>query len=257
VTIGDNVTVKSGVQLWDGIVLEQDVFVGPNVTFTNDKYPRSKLYPEKFLETIVKRGASIGAAATILPGIIIGTNAIVGAGSVVSRDVPDNAIVAGNPARIIDYVTTERSQVNPLLRGEPESEVVYVKGVTLHELTLINDMRGNLTVGEFGKEIPFAAKRYFTIFDVPHNKVRGAHAHKECHQFLVCIKGSCHLVADDGKQRQEFILDTANKGIYLPPMVWGIQYKYSIDAVLIVFASDFYDDDDYVRDYGVFLDMVT
>ena len=106
VEVGDNVTVKSGVQLWDGVRLEDNVFVGPNVTFTNDVFPRSKVYPDSFEKTVVKRGASIGANATILPGVSIGEGAMVGAGSVVTRSVPPNAIVVGNPARIIGYVST-------------------------------------------------------------------------------------------------------------------------------------------------------
>ena len=92
VIIGDNVTVKSGVQLWDGIRIEDYVFIGPNVTFTNDLYPRSKKYPEKFLQTIVKKGASIGANSTILPGITIGENAMIAAGSIVTKDVPANTL---------------------------------------------------------------------------------------------------------------------------------------------------------------------
>jgi acetyltransferase-like isoleucine patch superfamily enzyme len=101
VVIGDDVTIKCGVQLWDGIRLQNKVFVGPNVTFTNDKTPRSKSYPEAFEQTTVKEGASIGANATILPGITIGVNAMVGAGAVVTRDVPDRATVVGNPAKIV------------------------------------------------------------------------------------------------------------------------------------------------------------
>lgn len=104
VKIGDRVTVKCGVQLWDGTVVEDDVFIGPNATFTNDIFPRSKIYPDKFLRTIVKKGASIGANATILPGLTIGENAMVGAGSVVTKSVPDNAIVMGNPAIVTGYV---------------------------------------------------------------------------------------------------------------------------------------------------------
>lgn len=92
VIVGDNVTVKSGVQLWDGIRIEDNVFIGPNVTFTNDLYPRSKKYPEKFLQTIVKKGASIGANATILPGVTIGENAMIAAGSIVTKDVPANTL---------------------------------------------------------------------------------------------------------------------------------------------------------------------
>ncbi|WP_282666866.1 acyltransferase [Pseudoalteromonas shioyasakiensis] len=101
VIIGHRVTVKSGVQLWDGVTIEDDVFIGPNVTFTNDIRPRSKHYPDKFLNTVVCKGASIGANATILPGIKIGEYAMVGAGSVVTKDVRANTIVVGNPAKEI------------------------------------------------------------------------------------------------------------------------------------------------------------
>lgn len=104
VIVGDNVTVKSGVQLWDGLRVEDNVFIGPNVTFTNDKFPRSKQYPDQFPQTIVRQGASIGGGAVILPNIIIGKSAMVGAGAVVTRNVPDRAIIVGNPARIIGYV---------------------------------------------------------------------------------------------------------------------------------------------------------
>ncbi|MCU4622095.1 WxcM-like domain-containing protein [Acinetobacter radioresistens] len=104
VIIGNNVTIKSGVYVWDGITLEDNVFIGPCVAFTNDKKPRSKQYPEKFPQTIVEMGASIGANATILPGIRIGQNALIGAGAVVTKDVPENAIVIGNPAFIKGYI---------------------------------------------------------------------------------------------------------------------------------------------------------
>jgi len=104
VIIGDRVTVKSGVQLWDGLRIEDDVFIGPNVTFTNDPFPRSKQYPPAFAVRTVKAGASIGGGATILPGITIGRGAMVGAGAVVTKSVPDNAVVVGNPARIVRYL---------------------------------------------------------------------------------------------------------------------------------------------------------
>jgi acetyltransferase-like isoleucine patch superfamily enzyme len=104
VTLGNRVTVKSGVYLWDGVHLADDVFVGPNVTFANDKYPRSKRHLEAYPRTQVLRGASIGAGAIILPGITIGELAIIGAGAVVTKDVPSRAVVIGNPARIQRYV---------------------------------------------------------------------------------------------------------------------------------------------------------
>lgn len=97
--IGDRVTLKSGVYIWDGVTLEDDVFCGPNAVFTNDKVPRSRIRPELFLKTLVKRGASVGAGAVILPGLTIGENAIVGAGAVVTKDVPAAETWVGNPAR--------------------------------------------------------------------------------------------------------------------------------------------------------------
>ena len=100
VTVGNLVTIKSGVQLWDGVTIEDGVFIGPNVTFTNDKFPRSKQYKEP-LKTLVKKNASIGANATVLCGITIGENAMVAAGAVVTKDVPANTVVAGNPATIM------------------------------------------------------------------------------------------------------------------------------------------------------------
>ncbi|MDH1333218.1 N-acetyltransferase [Comamonas thiooxydans] len=104
VIIGNNVTVKSGVYIWDGTRIEDNVFLGPNATLTNDPMPRSKQYPERFSGITLKKGCSIGANATILPGITIGENAMVGAGAVVTKDVPANTVVAGNPAKIIRYL---------------------------------------------------------------------------------------------------------------------------------------------------------
>jgi UDP-2-acetamido-3-amino-2,3-dideoxy-glucuronate N-acetyltransferase len=104
VVVGDNVTIKSGVFIWDGIVIEDNVFIGPNVTFTNDKYPKSKIYPAKFQKTKIKNGASIGANATILGGIEIGENSLIGAGSVVTKSIPSNEIWAGNPARFVKKI---------------------------------------------------------------------------------------------------------------------------------------------------------
>jgi acetyltransferase-like isoleucine patch superfamily enzyme len=104
VVLGDRVTLKSGVSLWDGLTIEDDVFIGPCVAFSNDKYPRSKIIPDAFQRTLVKRGASIGANATILPGVVLGKNCMVGAGSVVTRDVPDNAVVMGCPAKVVRYI---------------------------------------------------------------------------------------------------------------------------------------------------------
>ena len=108
VLIGDRVTVKSGVQIWDGLRIEDDVFIGPNATFTNDPFPRSKVRPEAFALTTIKSGASIGAGAVILPGITIGRRAMVGAGAVVTQDVEPGSLVVGNPARHVRWLDDAR-----------------------------------------------------------------------------------------------------------------------------------------------------
>lgn len=105
VVVGNNVTVKSGVQLWDGVRIGDNVFIGPNVTFTNDIVPRSKVYPSSFRKTIVENGASIGANSTIVAGITIGIYALIGAGSVITKDVPEFTVWYGNPAKHMGFIT--------------------------------------------------------------------------------------------------------------------------------------------------------
>lgn len=260
VVVGNRVTIKSGVQLWDGITLEDDVFVGPNATFTNDPFPRSKQYPESFARTIIRKGASIGANATILPGITVGQCAMIGAGTVVTKDVPPFAIVVGNPARIIGYVQANKNNA-PARSSMPNSitdakDILGVRGVRLYDLPIVSDLRGNLTFAEHETSLPFVPKRYFLVFSVPSKDVRGEHAHRECHQFLVCVKGNCSVVVDDGQNRAEVLLNRPNLGIHIPPLVWATEYKYSEDAVLMVLASDVYKPEDYIRDYDTFLEVV-
>jgi UDP-2-acetamido-3-amino-2,3-dideoxy-glucuronate N-acetyltransferase len=160
----------------------------------------------------VRAGASIGANAAILPGLTIGKKAQVSAGAVVTHDVPPYAIVTGNPARIIGYVDSHQAHQTPLVRldkGElaPKSRV-RVRGVTIHQLPIITDLRGNLTVGELGRELPFAPQRYFVVFEVQSREVRGEHAHRTLQQFFVCLKGDCSLVVDDGENRAELLLNS-------------------------------------------------
>jgi acetyltransferase-like isoleucine patch superfamily enzyme len=258
VVVGDRVTVKSGVQLWDGVTLEDDVFVGPNATFTNDPFPRSKQYPESFSRTVIRKGASIGANATILPGVTVGQHAMVGAGSVVTKDVPPYAIVVGNPARITGYVTAEKRRgkesAHEITQGI--SKELNVRGAKVYDLPILTDLRGSLSFAEYEGLLPFIPKRYFLVFDVPSREIRGEHAHRECHQFLVCIKGNCSVVVDDGTNRADILLNSPGIGLHIPSMVWATEYKYSPDAVLLVLASDIYRADDYIRDYDEFLKEV-
>jgi UDP-2-acetamido-3-amino-2,3-dideoxy-glucuronate N-acetyltransferase len=259
VVIGDRVTIKCGVQVWDGISIEDDVFIGPNATFTNDRFPRSKVYPEAFARTIIRQGASIGANATILPGIEIGVGAMVGAGAVVTRSVPPNAIVVGNPARIKGYVTDtlEADTLPHQMLEQSEPAQLHVGGASLHILKVAKDMRGELSVGEFGSHVPFTPRRYFLVYNVPGREVRGEHAHRVCEQFLICVRGSCSVLLDDGQRRTEVTLNRPELGLYMPAMIWGTQYRYSPDAVLLVFASHSYDPEDYIRSYDEFRSVVS
>ena len=268
VRVGNNVTIKSGVQLWDGVRVEDDVFIGPNVTFMNDIFPRSKKYPAKFLETVLEKGSSIGGNATLLPGITVGREAMVGAGSVVTKNVPPFAVVRGNPARIISYLGQEGEQstgrpsvlvATDLYDSVKKDRVpipIDIGSCALWPLPAFKDMRGSLVVTQYADDLPFQPKRSFFVYGVSHTRVRGEHAHKVCEQFLVAVHGEISVVVDNGRNRKEIKLDNPRIGLYVPPGIWGIQYKYSSDAVLAVFASHEYDDDDYIRQYSDFLSYI-
>jgi UDP-2-acetamido-3-amino-2,3-dideoxy-glucuronate N-acetyltransferase len=132
-----------------------------------------------------------------------------------------------------------------------------VRGVTIHRLPIAEDSRGRLSVAEVGTHLPFAPRRYFTVFDVPPETVRGDHAHRVCQQFLVAVRGSVIVVVDDGQTSEEWTLDTPGIGLYVPPMVWARQHRYSPDAVLLVLASEPYEASDYIRDYDEFRRLIS
>ncbi len=251
VVVGDRVTIKCGVQLWDGLAIEDDVFIGPNVTFTNDHLPRSRQRPDAFAETVIRAGASIGANATILPGITIGRNAMIAAGAVITRDVPAHTIVKGNPARISGYTRNQLAATTGEEYSAPPA--ASLRGVELIQLRSVSDLRGDLLAVEFAKDIPFNTARMFTVMNVPSHYIRGEHAHKECHQLLVCLQGSVTVAADNGNERAEWVLASPNIGLHIQPYIWAAQYRYSTDAVLAVFASHPYNANDYIRDYEEYL----
>jgi UDP-2-acetamido-3-amino-2,3-dideoxy-glucuronate N-acetyltransferase len=242
--IGDRVTIQCGVQLWEGVTLEDDVFVGPNATFTCD--PRSRR-PPAHVRTLVRRGASIGANATILSGITIGSDAMIGAGAVVTHDVPARAIVMGNPGYVAGYMDCEEQARS---KPAPGQNAAFLIGrATLHRLPRITDHRGHLSFAELNQSLPFSVSRYFLVFGVPNREIRGEHAHRTLHQYLVAVHGSCAVRVFDGKRSEEIVLDRPDCALHVPPMVWTTQYKYSPDAVLLVLASDVYREEDYIRDF--------
>lgn len=204
--------------------------------------------------------ASIGAGAIIAARVEVGGDAVVAEGAVVTRSVPRATVVEGNPARIAGYVgmgtglPMEPVRQEIVIGGEEPSIVeTAVRGVQVHRLPAVRDLRGSLVAGELEGRLPFIARRFFIVHDVPGAEVRGEHAHYACHQFLICTGGQVHVIADDGENREEFVLDDNRTGVYLPPMVWGTQYRYSPDCSLLVLASHPYDAGDYIRDYDTFL----
>lgn len=242
--VGTETVIDGMLILPSHVIVESGVRIGVGVRFVAPGSPEAA--------TRVHAGAQIGAGAIIHAGVTIGTQAVVAPGSIVQRAIPSMAIVEGAPTRIVGYVGVQPAIASARPEAGKTIEFSSVRGVALHRLPRVEDIRGNLTVGEFNRSIPFDVKRYFMVFDVPSIETRGEHAHRECHQFLVCAHGRCTVVADDGFNRQEFQLNSPDIGLHLPPLVWGIQYNYSADAVLLVLASHYYDSRDYIRDYAEF-----
>lgn len=254
--VGDRVTVERGAHLWAGVEIEDDVFVGPQAIFTNSPSSRSGDGQGTPLRTIVRAGASVGANTTILPGVEIGRGAQVVAGAVVTESVPPHAVVGGSPARIQDYIDSVPSpaQAGTPVGREPGVTPLGVRGVHLQRFPEFSDLRGRLTAGELPNEsVPFVPQRWFLVYDVPSREVRGAHAHRVCHQFLICVSGQVSVAVDDGTQRAEVLLDEPTVGLYVPPYIWASQFRYTDQSVLLALASHRYDADDYIREYDVFL----
>jgi dTDP-4-dehydrorhamnose 3,5-epimerase-like enzyme len=201
----------------------------------------------------VHDGASIGANATLLPGVTIGRGAMVGAGAVVTHDVPANAVVVGNPARIVGYLDDVQVAGSAASTPAATPAGALPPGVQVLDAPIVADLRGSLVAHELADLLPFTPARSFVVFDVPSQHVRGEHAHRQCWQFLTCVHGQVTVHVDDGERRAEVVLDTPGRGVVVPPMVWASQFGYSPDAVLVVLASLPYDPTDYIRDYEEYL----
>ena len=211
----------------------------------------------------IRERAKIEAAAVIGEGVTIGQGAGVRPGAVVLRSIPANSIVEGNPAQVVGYARSSVREEADAPRHvdinsfsdipRPGRISLGVDDSALYLMRRVTDARGALTVGEVPSEVPFAPARYFAVFDVPSVELRGEHAHKQCQQFLICLNGTCRVLLDNGEERCEVTLDRPEMGVFMPNMIWGTQYRYSRDAVLLVFASHTYDPDDYIRDYDEFI----
>ena len=258
--IGPEVVLGNRVQVGPGAVIIGRCRIGDDCTIASGCILDATLAGSgEFLE--LEAGVAVLAGAVIAARITIAAGSKVLPGAVVLRSVPPHAIVSGNPAQIEGYTLSsgDPPDSREYKSAAPDAVVqpTQVSGVTIHCFPRILDLRGNLTVGEFGRTVPFQPKRYFMVFDVPSAEIRGEHAHRICEQFLICARGRCSVVADDGERREEFLLSDPSRGLYLPALTWGVQYKYSSDAVLLVFASHYYESGDYIRDYDEFLSLAT
>lgn len=211
---------------------------------------------------VIRAGARLDAACVIGEGVTIGQGAWIRAGAVVLRSVPPNAIVEGNPAQVVGYLSgadlrLPKPQHIDLQEWthapRPAKKPLSVGRAAIYLMRKVVDARGALTVGEMPDEMPFRPERFFVIHEVPSTELRGEHAHKQCEQFLICLHGSCRILLDDGKNRCEVTLDRPDAALYMPAMIWGTQYRYTKDAVLLVFASRPYEANDYLRNYDDFL----
>jgi len=234
-------------------VIEPGVIVGRNVLFDG---PDIKL----------RKSSRIDSGALIAGGVEIGQGAWVKAGSVVFSSIPANSICQGNPAIVVGYQSQQTPLSQKIILGSLDldqysftertrSLKLNVGDAEIRLIKKVDDPRGSLTVGQIPDDIPFAPTRYFVISQVPSKELRGEHAHRTCHQFLVCLSGSCRVLLDDGSSRFQVTLDRAELGLYMPAMIWGTQYSYSPDAVLLVFASHHYDPNDYIHSYAEFLSL--
>jgi hypothetical protein len=192
---------------------------------------------------------------------------MVGAGAVVTRDVPAFSIVVGNPAAVTGYVDgyatggerrlKARAPLSHEIRpGQTVTATALLGGASLCRLPRISDERGHLSFGEIHQSLPFSVARYFLVFGVPSREIRGEHAHRELHQFLIAVNGGCSVRLFDGQRSEEVTLDRPELGLHVPPMIWTTEYKYSADAVLLVLASDVYRESDYIRNGDEYLALM-
>lgn len=252
VSLTANAKISPGVTIEARVLLAAGIEIGADVTVE-----RGVIFAEGGAQpTRISAQVRIGTGSVIGAGIDIGWGAQVLPGSVVLSAVPANAVVSGNPAQIVGY-TQGAAGIGPEFDAPSDrlpvgGKDLGVGGAALFQMPRFSDLRGSLTVGEMGEGFPFQPKRYFIVFDVPSQELRGEHAHRSCEQFLICVRGSCRALLDDGTNRNEVVLERPDLGLHMPAMIWGTQYRYTRDAVLFVFASQAYDGRDYIRTYDEF-----
>lgn len=243
-----NYQVSDGVTLGHGVVIEFGAqLVAPRCLTTGCD-----------ADLMVRDYVVIGAGAVVAGAAVIGTGARVAAGAVVTQDVPPHAIVAGNPARVVGYSAPSGpdrlgATVVQVSAPSEHGSTALIGGAVLHRFPEVVDLRGRLTFGEVGTQLPFETQRFFCVYGVPSAEIRGEHAHRTLHELLICVSGSLRVSLTDGRQRIEVVLDHPTLGLHLPPFVWSTQFQQGPTTVLLVLCSEPYDPASYIRDYDEFL----
>lgn len=247
VTVGNRVTIKNGVYLWSGLEVDDDVFIGPNATFCNDRKPRSRAWkvPES---TVLRKGSSVGANATVLPGVEIGAGALVGAGAVVTEDVPPYCRVVGNPARGVGFEAPE-------IDLSQEESSVDTAGIKLVPRSVHNDRRGKLQAIEVATEFPFVVQRYFVISGLRAGVPRGVHAHRETQQVVYVLTGAMLVLISNVDHHLSVRLGPASPGVVIERNTWSTILPLVDDSSALVLASTPYDQDDYVTSHEEFISL--
>jgi len=251
VTVGDGVTIGSGGRVGSGATIGSSSSIGPNAILADAT--------EGVSGVVLAEGAVVGAGSFVASGVRLELNCEVRPGSVVDSTVPPNAIVEGNPALIVAYSDSPTramrliSAAAALRSSGQRTTPIDVDGAALWALRHVRDLRGSLVPIELASDLPFVPLRQFFVLGVPGDKVRGEHAHRLCDQFLIAAHGALSVVIDNGSTACEVRLDDPAAGLYVPAGLWLVQYKFTRDAVLAVFASRPYESDDYIRDYPTFL----
>ncbi len=207
--------------------------------------------------TVIGSDVTIGAGALVRGPLTIGRGAVVEAGAVVVDDVPANAVVAGNPAAVVGYTQVDDTESAAFVMPPTVARAqVDIAGCSLMRLPSVVDLRGALTFAETGSNLPFAPQRFFIVYDVPSQKIRGSHAHHELHELIFAAGGSVTVTVDNGRERGQIVLDDPTLALHLRPMTWTTQYSFSPGAALVVLASHPYEDADYIRDYDDYRRLV-
>lgn len=256
VSIGAGASIGEGSRIEEGATIGQCVRLGARVVVGAKTVIGDPSYqPEAgFVSARIESDVVIGPNAVVGLGSVVGAGSWIAGQSTLDGEFPPRALIDGDPAIVNGHLDRHASC---LLAESPTKQPsdLAVNGVSLIDLKLWSDLRGDLAVLEFGGTLPFPPQRLFTVSNVPFGEVRGLHAHRTTNQLLLCVRGSCQVLVDDGSHRTTVALACQKRGLLMGPLVWGAQLAFSHDAVLVVLASAPYDIHDYIQRYDVFCEL--